>query len=93
MPMPKPTRVRVNKVLRRDWRGRPLEASKSSILDEVVLKFGVQRELAKKLGISNQRFQNWRQRGRVPPEWVIPLEKATGVSRHTIRPDIYPVGV
>ncbi len=32
----------------------------------------------------------WLQRG-VPPARVIPVEKVTGVSRHILRPDIYPI--
>lgn len=26
-----------------------------------------------------------------PPQLVLPIEKATGISRHELRPDIYPV--
>jgi len=27
---------------------------------------------------------------RMPAEWVLPTERATGISRHYLRPDIYP---
>jgi DNA-binding transcriptional regulator YdaS (Cro superfamily) len=30
---------------------------------------------------------------KVPPEFVIPIENTTGVSRHELRPDIYPAEV
>ncbi|HGM5182253.1 TPA: transcriptional regulator [Pseudomonas aeruginosa] len=29
---------------------------------------------------------------RVPAELVLPIEAATGVSRHELRPDLYPAG-
>jgi DNA-binding transcriptional regulator YdaS (Cro superfamily) len=36
---------------------------------------------------------NWinRSKGKVPGEYVIAIEKASGVSRHELRPDLYPV--
>lgn len=36
--------------------------------------------------ISPQAVSQWK---RVPPAWCIPLEAATGVSRHDMRPDIF----
>lgn len=47
--------------------------------------------LASRLGISYQAVQRWFVRGRVPAERVLAIEAATGVSRHELRPDIYPV--
>lgn len=43
--------------------------------------------LADRLGIKRQAFYMWR---RVPAERVLDIEAATGVSRHDLRPDIYP---
>lgn len=40
-------------------------------------------------GVSAWAASKWRHR--VPAERVIALEKATGVSRHELRPDIYPL--
>lgn len=38
-------------------------------------------------GITPQAISQWRQ---VPVERVLAVEKATGVPRHELRPDIYP---
>ena len=50
-----------------------------------------QAELAAKVGVSPMALSNWKRRG-VPPERVLDIERATGgqVSRHELRPDIYP---
>ncbi len=45
-------------------------------------------ELARKLGIRPQAVFQWRQ---VPALRVIQVERITGVSRHLLRPDIYPL--
>jgi DNA-binding transcriptional regulator YdaS (Cro superfamily) len=42
--------------------------------------------LAGKLGLTRQALYQWK---RVPPEWVLKVEKLTGASRHDLRPDIY----
>lgn len=47
--------------------------------------------LAEHLGISYQAVQRWFVRGKIPAERVLAVEAATGVSRHKLRPDIYPV--
>lgn len=53
---------------------------------------GSQSELARRIGVRQMHVWNWlnRSRGKVPGEHVIPIEKATGVSRHALRPDLYP---
>lgn len=43
--------------------------------------------LARSLGVSYQAIQQW---DRVPAERVLAVEQASGVSRHELRPDIYP---
>jgi len=47
---------------------------------------GLARRLAGK--ISPQAISQWKQ---VPAERVLEVEKATGVSRHELRPDLYPL--
>lgn len=52
-------------------------------------KRGVNRSaLAGELGISTSAVWQWR---RVPAERVIEVEKFTGIPRHELRPDLYPV--
>lgn len=45
--------------------------------------------LAATLGVRYQAIQAWLKRGSVPAERVIAIERATGVSRYALRPDIY----
>jgi DNA-binding transcriptional regulator YdaS (Cro superfamily) len=52
---------------------------------------GSQVRLAQALGVTQQSVQKWtRKNVRVPAERVIAIERVTGVSRHELRPDIYP---
>ncbi len=50
-----------------------------------------QTALAKKLRISNAAVCKWIRKGRIPAERVLAVEAATGISRHELRPDIYPI--
>ncbi len=61
-------------------------------LRRAVKKVGGQYAMAKALGISQPRVWNWIYRDVKAPsaEYVIPIEKLTGISRHDLRPDIYP---
>ncbi|MFZ2125396.1 MAG: YdaS family helix-turn-helix protein [Candidatus Saccharimonadales bacterium] len=57
---------------------------------------------ARKLAITMQNMTDtkytgnqvatWLHRGGVPPQHVLAVEKASGISRNLLRPDIYPVG-
>ena len=58
-------------------------------LDEAIHKAGGYRALARRLGIFHNAIRNWRV---TPPVRVLELEKLTGVSRHDLRPDLYPRG-
>lgn len=67
-------------------------------LNRAIAKAGGQaslaRALAKRTGrpIRQGHIWAWLHRTmRVPPEHVIPIEEETGVSRHELRPDIYPL--
>lgn len=51
---------------------------------------GGQSELARRLGIKPQSVQGWVASGRVPAARVLDVERASGIPRHVIRPDIYP---
>lgn len=61
-------------------------------LQDAIQKAGGQEKLAKLLGLRSQgSISNWLHRNkRVPTEHVLGIEAATGVSRHDLRPDIYP---
>ena len=43
--------------------------------------------LGRLMGLSRQAVHGW---SRVPAERVLEFERVTGVSRHEVRPDIYP---
>lgn len=53
---------------------------------------GTKSELARVCGVSPTAVWKWVQSSkRLPAEYVLRVEAATGVSRHWLRPDIYPV--
>lgn len=58
-----------------------------------VAQAGSQSELARRIGVTQSHVWNWinRSNGKVPAEHVLPIEKATGISRHELRPDLHPV--
>ena len=45
-------------------------------------------EFAKRCGVKYQAVQKWRKR--IPAERVLLIESISGVSRHELRPDLYP---
>lgn len=52
---------------------------------------GSQSAFARMLGVSQPTVWKWLQSTkRLPAEYVLPAERGTGVSRHLLRPDIYP---
>ena len=58
-----------------------------------ILKSAAQRldgvnQLADGLGVTRQALYQW---SRVPAERVIEIERLTGVARHDLRPDLYPL--
>lgn len=40
--------------------------------------------------ISAQAIYKWLAKGRIPSERVLDVERATGIPRHHLRPDLYP---
>jgi DNA-binding transcriptional regulator YdaS (Cro superfamily) len=57
-----------------------------------VERAGSQSALARAVGISATAVWKWVQSSkRVPAEFVLRVEASTGVSRHVLRPDIYPI--
>ena len=57
-------------------------------LAEAIRRAGSRYRLAKAIGITTQAVYQWT--GATPPERVLDVEAATGVSRHDLRPDLYP---
>ena len=51
---------------------------------------GSQSALARPLDCTPQAVQKMCATGRVPAERVLKIEEVTGVSRHELRPDLYP---
>jgi DNA-binding transcriptional regulator YdaS (Cro superfamily) len=75
-----------------------IDTAKPSAIERACAVFGwggqsrLARELSK-LGepCSPQAVQKMCSTGRVPSERVLDIEKITGVSRHELRPDLYPL--
>lgn len=60
-------------------------------LKEAVAQAGGQAALARAVGVSQPSVWHWLHRSkRVPADFVIAVEKATGINRRNLRPDLYP---
>ena len=63
----------------------PLES-----LKEAVSRIGSQSATARLLGVTQAAVWGWLNRGtELPAKHVLPIEAATGVSKHLLRPDVY----
>ena len=63
-----------------------------SALESAIEFAGSQTALAQVCGVKQTTVWQWLHRmKRMPAEYVLRAESATGVSRHDLRPDIYPV--
>ncbi len=55
-------------------------------------KLGSEQALADVVGVKQPSVNYMLRSGkRVPAEWCIPVEEATGITRHALRPDLYPI--
>ncbi|WP_132910251.1 YdaS family helix-turn-helix protein [Sphingomonas sp. BK235] len=68
------------------------DATPQEALREAVERAGGQSATARLVGVSQTAVWKWITEAKVlPAEHVLAVERATGVSRHLLRPDIYPL--
>lgn len=60
-----------------------------SPLETAIAKVGSQAALASAVGVTQQAVSLWVRKGRVPAEYVVKVELASGVSRAELRPDMF----
>lgn len=72
--------------------GLPLQGLHKSALREACDLVGGQKSLAARIGTTQSMVWYWLVRSKrgVPGEFVLAVEAVTGVSRHALRPDIFP---
>lgn len=63
-------------------------STKSDALKRAIAAVSKAETLANELGITPQALSQWET---VPPLRVLDVERITGVSRHELRPDLYPI--
>ena len=66
-----------------------LELLAMTALDEAIANAGSQKALADAVGVTRAAVSLWKMSGRIPAERVVAVEKATGVLRSRLRPDIF----
>lgn len=59
----------------------------STALERAIDAAGGLTKLAESLGVTKQAVAQWDE---VPPLRVLAVERVSGVSRHELRPDLYP---
>lgn len=81
-------------LIRRPCRAnRTAQPSTTGALQRACDLAGGQEHLATLVGTTQSQIWYWLERSKkgVPAEFVIPIESATGVARHELRPDLYPL--
>ena len=56
-------------------------------LQKAIDAAGTGQQLAARIGVTPQALSQWH---RVPARRVLSIERASGVPRHELRPDLYP---
>lgn len=68
-----------------------LEHQSDSALAKAVRKAGSQSAFGRMIGRRQSSVHDWlRDKKPLPAEFVLKVEAETGISRHDLRPDIYP---
>lgn len=60
-------------------------------LEKACKAVGNKKKMAEILEVGNSAISAWLSRGRIPAGYILKIEKASGVPRHELRPDLYPV--
>jgi DNA-binding transcriptional regulator YdaS (Cro superfamily) len=60
-------------------------------LERACKAVGGKKKMAEQLSVGPSAISQWLSRGCIPPKYIIAIERVSGVSRHELRPDIYPV--
>ena len=69
-----------------------IEHDSDTPLARAVRSAGSQSAFARLIGVSQPTVNDWLRLAKaLPAEHVLAVEAATGISRHDLRPDIYPV--
>ncbi|WP_366522389.1 transcriptional regulator [Flagellatimonas centrodinii] len=58
-------------------------------IERAIVAAGGPSSLARSVGVSTQVVCNWRARGQVSDDKALDVERATGISRHELRPNIF----
>ncbi|CAM6348398.1 MULTISPECIES: transcriptional regulator [Enterobacter] len=58
-------------------------------IEHAIRSFGSASALSSAIGVSKMAVSLWRKNG-VPAERVLTIFRATGISPHELRPDLYP---
>jgi DNA-binding transcriptional regulator YdaS (Cro superfamily) len=68
-------------------------ASPADALRAAVERLGSQAAMGRLVGVKQPSVFRWLDQGKsLPAEHVLTVERATGISRHALRPDLYPTG-
>ncbi|MFZ3485739.1 transcriptional regulator [Sphingomonas sp. 3-13AW] len=68
-----------------------VESSPDQALQEAVTQAGSQAAFASICGVRQPAVSKWLRSGKpLPAEHVLTVERETGVSKHLLRPDLYP---
>jgi DNA-binding transcriptional regulator YdaS (Cro superfamily) len=59
-------------------------------IEQAIQVAGGRKALAERIGVRVQAVEKWVRFDRIPAERVLTIERLTGVSRHKLRPDLYP---